>query len=103
MAAFQPTPEIREGIGSLPKRALVRGQKNGVDRAGRNTGDDLESKVGKMARQTFDETNLIRGPGAAAGEHDGQVTRGLGAGKIGRLDELDRHQRLSFQTVRQDW
>ena len=80
----------------------MRGEEDGVDGAGGNAGDDLESEVGEVAGQTFDDADLVGGARAAAGEHDGEIAASVPAALLrsaGRAPSPFAAQ--PFQTVRQ--
>jgi hypothetical protein len=66
-------PHVREPLDFHSERFLRRRQIRRVDPASRDASEDAWHDVGKLARQQAQEADLIRGPGAAAAEHQRQV------------------------------
>ncbi len=66
MIAFELAPELGQLLDFFSEVSLFRGEKDGVDRAGRNAGDDLETQIGKMPGEASEKTDLIGGAGPAA-------------------------------------
>src|SRR5260370_2655630 len=73
MPAFELTPQIRQPSDDLRQRPFVRREEDCVDCTSRNASDDLEPQLREVTGDSPKESDLVRGPGAAAGEHDREV------------------------------
>jgi len=69
----EAAPDVDEVLEFPGKRFLMRGEIRRVDSAGRHSGHDIRSQVGKHARQVAEHSHLVRGTRTAAGEYEGQI------------------------------
>src|SRR5260370_8266091 len=72
VTTFQRAPEVGQLIDFVGERSLLCGEKNRIDGACRNTGDDFEPQIRKMTRDASKATDLIGRARTAPREHDAE-------------------------------
>ncbi len=67
-------PDLCEPIGGGGEAPLVRGEEGGVDRSGRDAGENRHAKVWTPCGQEAQDADLVGGAGAAAGEDQREIS-----------------------------
>ena len=103
MVTSKVAPRLCQLVDLLLQCAFSRREKHCVDRAGRDPSDDLKMQIGKMVRQTFEQSDLIGGACPAAGQHHSEVARFF-ASLSGNFNQFRyAHSGFAFQTFCQPW